>query len=188
MPPVSFKSVFIAVVLGTAIIVAALLINARRPAVETAQPSADLVRAAGKCAECHRRETSAIVDQYERSKHAVKGVNCLDCHRPAPGQEGMDHRGFQIAKTLTAKNCAQCHAGEYDQFTRSRHAAPSWAAVNGPNDFTPDQLALGEKSFAPRTDAHEGPACRLRANCSYSVEWHWAQFFAVSDLASVKPR
>lgn len=145
MPSVSFKSVFIAVFLGTAIVVAALLVNNRRPAVETAQPTADLVRASGKCAECHARETSAIVHQFERSKHAAKGVTCLDCHKPAEGQQSMDHRGFTLAKGLTSKNCAQCHATEYEQFARSRHAGPSWAAVRGTSGFTPEQIEFGER-------------------------------------------
>jgi hypothetical protein len=57
----------------------------------------------------------------------------------------MEHRGFVIAKTLTAKNCAQCHAQEYEQFSHSRHAGPSWAAVNGTKDFSPEQIALGER-------------------------------------------
>jgi len=142
---VPFKSVFVAVVLGTALVVGAMLVNARRQHVEVDQPSPALVEASGKCAGCHRRESSAIVDQFERSQHAVKGVTCLDCHRPVEGQTSIDHRGFVIAKALTAKNCAQCHARQYDQFTRSRHAAPSWAAVNGPKDFTPEQLAVGER-------------------------------------------
>lgn len=140
-----FRSVFIATVLGTAIVIAALIINAHRPAVEQARPTADLVRASGKCAECHQRETSAIVHQYETSRHAAKGVNCLDCHRPAEGQQTMEHRGFQIAKHLTAKNCAQCHSTEYAQYARSRHAAPAWASVRGTKDFTPQQLEEGER-------------------------------------------
>ena len=140
-----FKSVFIAVFVGTALIVAALLVNARRPAVERNQPTAAMVSATGKCAECHRRETSAIVIEFEQSQHAAKGVNCLDCHHPAEGQAGMDHNGFTIARTLTAKNCATCHATEYDQFTRSRHAAAAWASVNGPKDFSAEQLAVGER-------------------------------------------
>ncbi|MFY0581216.1 multiheme c-type cytochrome [Cystobacter fuscus] len=145
MPSVSFKSVFIAVLLGTAIIVAALLVNSRRPSVETAQPSADLVRATGKCAECHARETSAVVHQFERSRHAERGVNCLDCHKPVEGQQPMEHRGFTLARSLTAKNCAQCHATEYEQYERSRHAGPSWAAVRGTQGFSPEQIALGER-------------------------------------------
>ncbi len=143
-----FKSVFLAVVLGTSLIVAAFLVNARRPRVERNEPTSALVEATGKCAECHRHETPAIINQFERSRHAVKGVNCLDCHRPVDGQLGIEHRGFTIARVLTSKNCAQCHATEYEQFARSRHAAASWAAIHGPKDFSPGQLALGEQ-FQP---------------------------------------
>ncbi|OYV67859.1 MAG: hypothetical protein B7Z72_09180, partial [Gemmatimonadetes bacterium 21-71-4] len=123
----SFRSVFIAIVLATALIVSALIVNARRPAVEVQQPSAQLVEASGKCAECHARETSAIVVEYRRSHHARQGVTCLDCHRPVAGQDSMEHRGFVIADTVTPRNCASCHAQEYAQFGRSRHAAPAWA-------------------------------------------------------------
>jgi hypothetical protein len=113
--------------------------------VETAQPTAALVKASGKCAECHLRETEAMVVEYEASKHAAKGVNCLDCHRPVEKQEGLEHRGFTIAKTLTAANCAQCHQREYEQFLRSRHAAPAYAAVVGDTVFTPEQVASAEQ-------------------------------------------
>lgn len=140
-----FKWVFVAVFLGTALVLAALLVNARRPSLERSQPAAAFVEATGKCAECHRRETSTIVHQFESSKHAAKGVTCLDCHRPAAGQQAQDHRGFVLAKQLTSKNCAECHSTEYEQFARSRHAAPSWAAVNGVKDFSPAQRELGER-------------------------------------------
>ncbi len=116
-----FRSVFIAVFLGTAAIAAAWIVQSRRPAVETSQPSPQLVKATGKCAECHRNETSAIVHQFERSGHAAAGVNCLDCHHAVEGQESADHRGFEIAQGLTSKNCAQCHVTEYEQYARSRH-------------------------------------------------------------------
>ncbi|MCZ6676937.1 MAG: multiheme c-type cytochrome [Candidatus Poribacteria bacterium] len=139
-----FKSVFISVFIGTALIVAAFIINAKRPAKETAQPGAEFVRATGKCAECHRKETSAVVHQFQRSRHAAKWVNCLDCHTALEGQESQEHRGFTIAKHLTAKNCSQCHATEYNQFIKSRHGAPAWAAVTGKGDFTPEQIAFAE--------------------------------------------
>lgn len=63
------------------------------------------------------------------SVHAEQHVNCFECHQSMQGQEVLEHRGFQIAKDLTAANCAQRHATEYEQFLRSRHAAPSWAAA-----------------------------------------------------------
>ena len=167
-----FKWVFIAVVLGTALTLAAALVNEQRPLVERTQPSAALALATGKCAECHRSETSAIVHEFEGSKHAEKGINCLDCHRPAEGQAALDHRGFSISKTLTSKNCKQCHATEYDQFERSRHASPAWASVNGPKDFSPEQLAVGEAHHEGWVDrapmaigALEGPSA-LTTGCN----------------------
>ncbi len=141
----SFRSIFVAVVIATALIVAALVLNSRRPAVETAQPTPELVKASGKCAECHRKETGAMVVEYEQSRHAASGVNCLDCHRPQEGQEKEDHKGFEIAKHLTAKNCAQCHRMQYEQFLRSRHAAPAYAAILGRKPFTDEEIAASEQ-------------------------------------------
>ena len=141
----SFRAVFIAVVIAAAMIVAALIVNSRRPRVETQGPTAANIRASGKCAECHSRETPAIVHEYEMSRHAAAGVNCLECHGVQSGQQPVNHRGFTIAKNLTAANCARCHATQYRQFLRSRHAAPAWAAVTGPRDFTPDQIAFAEQ-------------------------------------------
>lgn len=139
-----FRSVFIAVIIGAALIVAAFMLNARRPTVDTARQGPEFVRATGKCAECHRHETAAVVHQYETSVHAARGVSCLDCHQPLDGQQPMDHRGFVIAADVTAKNCAQCHSTEYEQYLRSRHAAPAWAAVAGRDDFTEAQFAHAE--------------------------------------------
>jgi len=154
----SFKSVFIALVIAGALIVGAFFLQAQRPTLETQQPQPELVTATGECAACHRRETPAIVAEYERSTHVKEGTNCLDCHRPQDGQESFDHRGFTLAKSLTSKNCSQCHAEENRQFLRSRHAAPAWAAVQGSTDFTEEQIEFAEKY-------HEGavkrPANRL---------------------------
>ncbi len=168
----NFASVFVAIFLGTALIVAAMLIHSKRPATDLQQPSASFVKATGKCAECHRRETSSVVHQFETSQHAAKGLNCLDCHKAVKGQEKLDHKGFVIAKHLTAKNCAECHTTEYDQYLRSRHAAPAWAAVAGARDFTDEQIAFGEKYHEGAVDRPdnslallEGPAA-IRKGCA----------------------
>src|ERR1051326_8936381 len=90
----SFRPVFIAVVISFGLIVAAFLMNRARPRVETAQPTADFVRASGKCAECHLQQQYSVVHEYEMSMHAKKGINCLDCHQPADGQQKKDPHGF----------------------------------------------------------------------------------------------
>jgi hydroxylamine dehydrogenase len=141
----SFRPVFIAVVIGFALIIAAFLFNRQRPRVETAQPTAALVRASGKCAECHIQQQYAVVHEYEMSLHAQKGINCLDCHQPAQGQQRQDHHGFVIATALTAGNCRSCHESLYQEFLRSRHAAPSWAAVYGQQALKPEQVDFSER-------------------------------------------
>jgi hydroxylamine dehydrogenase len=161
----SFRPVFIAVVIATALIVSAFLVNRARPRVEVDQPTAEFIRATGKCAECHTQQQYSIVHEYELSRHAQKGVNCLDCHRPADRQSGKDHHGFTIVTRLTAGNCRSCHEPIYQEFLRSRHAATSWAAVYGEQSLTPDQVAFAER-FQPggaKRPAHplttlEGPS------------------------------
>ncbi len=140
----SFRPVFIAVVIAFALILVAFLLNHARPRVETEQATADLVRASGKCAECHARTQYSVVHEYELSAHARKGVNCLDCHQPAAGQEKKDHHGFVISAKLTAGNCRSCHEGIYQQFLHSRHAAPAWAAIYGEKGLTPEQVNFSE--------------------------------------------
>jgi len=144
----SFRPVFLAVLIGTALVVGGYLVNAYRPRSVTDQPSAALVRASGKCAECHRNLQYSVVHEYEMSVHAKKDVNCLECHQPAAEQQGKEHHGFVISAKLTAGNCRSCHETVYQQFLRSRHAAPAWASVMGDKDFTTEQVAFSEQ-FQP---------------------------------------
>ena len=123
-----FRSVFVAIVIAFALIVAAFLISHARPRVEIQQSTAAFVRASGKCTECHARLQYAVVHEYEMSAHAKKGVSCLDCHQPAPGQKKVDHHGFVISDHLTAGNCRACHEGIYQEFLRSRQSGAGCAA------------------------------------------------------------
>jgi hydroxylamine dehydrogenase len=174
----SFRSVFIAVVISFSLIVAAFLINRARPRVETAQPRSKLIAATGKCAECHSRLQYSVVHEYEMSRHAQKGINCLECHQPGAGQEKQDHHGFVIVKGhLTAGNCRSCHEQIYQQFVRSRHAAPAWAAIYGEKGLTPEQVNFSEKYQPggtrrlphPFVQAEGGPAMASGCDQCHSV-------------------
>jgi hypothetical protein len=158
----SFRSVFIALVIGFGLVLAGFLINRQRPVSDTSQGSATMVRATGKCAECHTEMHYSIVHEYELSAHAAKGINCLECHQPAQDQQKEEHHGFVIAKNLTAANCRSCHETEYQQFLRSRHAAPSWAAVYGAKGLSREQVDFSEKF-------HPG-ACKRPANPLVALE------------------
>jgi hydroxylamine dehydrogenase len=137
--------VFIAVTLGFALFISALMLNRARPGAETGQPAASLVRASGKCAECHYRQQYSVVHEYEMSAHAQKHVSCLECHQPQGSQERKEHHGFTISAHLTALNCRSCHESIYQEFLRSRHAAVSWAAVYGEQGLTVEQANFAEQ-------------------------------------------
>jgi hypothetical protein len=141
----NFRAVFIAITVSTALILAAFLVNSKRPRVVVEQPSAAFVRASGKCAECHVNAQYSVVHEFEMSAHAKRGINCLDCHQVAQGQKGTNHNGFVINTAVTPANCRTCHEAIYQQFVRSRHAAASWAAVAGDKDFTAEQVAFAEQ-------------------------------------------
>ncbi len=164
-----FQSLFLAVMLATAMIVSALLVNSKRPAFQTDQPTASHVTATGKCATCHSNNASAVVHEYEMSRHAALGVSCLDCHQPAPGQESVDHNGFTISTSLTSKNCAACHPSEYEQFLRSRHAAPAMAAVTGSAGFTAEQIAHAERYHPGMVERPANALARLEGQSAIQV-------------------
>ena len=107
----SFRSVFVALVIGFGLVVGRL---PRQPAAAAPsrpiQASAGMVRATGKCAECHSTQQYSIVHEYEMSVHAAKGRQ-LPGMPPARRRTSAthDHHGFVIAKALTAANCRSCH-------------------------------------------------------------------------------
>ena len=113
----SFKSVFIAVFLGTAMIVAALLVNARRPLGGA--------RAADRGPGARHGQVRRVPPQRDLGgrprvrDEPARGTGASTAwtatSRPRARQPWTT-AGFTIAKTLTATNCTQCHATEYEQF------------------------------------------------------------------------
>jgi hypothetical protein len=81
-----FRVIFLAVAIGTALLVVGFLINMQRPRAVTEQPTAALIAASG-CADCHANLHYSIVHEYELSVHARKHINCLECHQPTEAPE-----------------------------------------------------------------------------------------------------
>ncbi len=128
--------------LGVGLAVAAAVIGTTRKegGVTDGVREAVDVEALGRCGQCRSRETPGIIDQYSHSVHAAEGVTCIDCHQEREGMETMDHHDFTIIANPTAGACAECHATEYEQFQRSRHAVPAMTAVLGAEVYTQEQL------------------------------------------------
>ena len=81
------------------------------------------VRAAESCADCHRKHSAALVMEWDRSKHAKAGIDCLACHGADKENAGSwMHHGERVSMIVTPKDCAKCHDKENEEFSRSHHA------------------------------------------------------------------
>jgi hypothetical protein len=76
-----------------------------------------------ECVGCHERTNAGIVQQWRDSRHAARGVGCLDCHRARKGEaDAFEHAGALVAVVVTPRDCARCHRVEDEQFEASHHA------------------------------------------------------------------
>ena len=149
-------------VAGTLLLVGiALLVNRARPRADVARATAEEVKGTGRCVECHRVQTPAIVRQWQDSRHAVGGVSCFDCHAARTGVPSFEHNGFTLARAITAGTCERCHRREYAELQRSRHAAAAWTAVRGNADFTAAQLEEARRYHPEAIDRPPHPLVAL---------------------------
>jgi hypothetical protein len=67
------------------------------------------VSAAGQqCLDCHSSSTPGIVEQWQSSAHAKKGIDCYSCHKAAANDPStFDHYGQRIAVIVTPNYCAR---------------------------------------------------------------------------------
>lgn len=76
-----------------------------------------------QCVECHAKSTPGIIDHWEGSTHATKGVGCVECHRAeATDADAFVHYGETIATVVTPRDCSRCHKVEAEEFANSHHA------------------------------------------------------------------
>ncbi len=77
------------------------------------------------CVDCHGQEkmTPGIIDHWEGSTHALKGVGCVECHKAEEQDaDAFKHYGELIATVVTPKDCSRCHKKEAEEFQHSHHS------------------------------------------------------------------
>lgn len=124
--------VAVAIVVGLALIVAAIARS--RAASGTGEPARvdALARSNDDCVVCHRDATPGIVEQYGHSTMAAADVACGDCHVVAADYPGaVAHEGTHVLRSPTSARCEPCHTQEVAQFNQSRHGLPSYVAMVG---------------------------------------------------------
>ena len=75
------------------------------------------------CVNCHQQSSPGIIDHWEGSTHAAKGIGCVECHRAHKDDaDAYNHFGELIATVVTPKDCGRCHKTETEEFLASHHA------------------------------------------------------------------
>jgi hypothetical protein len=98
------------------------------------------------CADCHKKESAAIYDQWGSSKHYRANVGCYECHAASEGEpDAFKHEGVWIATIVSPKDCARCHAKEVTEFAASHHSKA--ARILGSLDNTLAEVVEGNNGL-----------------------------------------
>jgi hypothetical protein len=133
---------------------ASLIYVQRAEVIRRAQESGELAHvvipeSSAGCIDCHSQQTPGIVDHWEASTHAAKGVGCYECHEAAKGDvDGFDHHGKHIATVVTPLDCGRCHSAVQEEFARSHHAAAGNILASLDN-FLAETVEGNRELFAP---------------------------------------
>ena len=115
-------------ILGLAFLASLIFVQAMevaRKKAESGEAAAHVAVPASskRCIECHVKLSPGIIDHWEGSTHAVKGVGCVECHEASHEDvDAFDHYGETIATVVTPKDCGRCHKTETEEFLASHHA------------------------------------------------------------------
>jgi len=104
-----------------------------------------------ECISCHAEhlQSPGIVEHWEGSTHAEKGVGCLQCHRAEEGDiDAFKHYDAIIATVVTPKDCAECHPVEAEQFMNSYHAKAG-NILHSQDNFLAETVEGSKIPFAP---------------------------------------
>ncbi len=139
--------VAVIVVLGFALVTATL----NRSATPTAEPHIRpervnvLADSDNECVVCHTNTTPGIVEQYGHSSMAAAEVSCQDCHEVEEGYPGSTpHEGTHVLGSPSTAMCEKCHTQQVAQFNQSRHGLPSYVAMVGAEELSPELLEVYE--------------------------------------------
>lgn len=104
-----------------------------------------------ECVDCHAQANPGIVDQWEGSTHALKGVACSECHTAVEGDaDAFLHYGQTIATVVTPRDCARCHVEESEEFARSHHSAAGNILASLDN-FLAETVEGAREPFSPHS-------------------------------------
>jgi hypothetical protein len=120
-----FKRVIVAV-LGILFLASLLVVaykEVKREHKPGEKPKPVVAADSKECVDCHQKTSPGIVQQWQDSKHAQRGIGCYTCHAAdAKDVDAFEHHGVKIATIVSPLDCSKCHPTEFKQQAASRHA------------------------------------------------------------------
>jgi len=88
----------------------------------------EVAMAAESCIKCHQKLNPGIYYDWKESVHAKVGVDCYKCHQLSDSSSDLvfkahfKHTTQPISIVVSPKICENCHAKEFAEYSRSKHA------------------------------------------------------------------
>jgi hypothetical protein len=106
----------------------------------------ELSRQSKECVDCHKRESTALYQQWGSSKHYGANVGCFECHAAEEDDpDAMRHYEETIGVAVTPRDCARCHAKQVEEFLGSHHS--KGARILGSLDNVLAEVVEGNRAF-----------------------------------------
>ena len=106
-----------------------------------------------ECADCHKKESLGLYQQWGASRHYRANVGCYECHKAErEDNDILVHYGYKIAVIVSPKDCARCHAKEVEEFLGSHHSKAG--RILGSLDNVLAEVVEGNKGL--QTEAFPG--------------------------------
>jgi hydroxylamine dehydrogenase len=120
-------------------------------------------RESQECIDCHKKESTALYQQWGSSAHHAANVGCFECHgAEKEDPDAQRHYDQIIGVAVSPQDCARCHAPEVEQFLASRHSKA--ARILGSQDNVLAEVVEGNRAF--KTDGFpEGNAASAVSGC-----------------------
>jgi hypothetical protein len=117
------KHTFVTGMISVPLVVAVCLTGGSARLYAQTQTKPEVSAESKPCVDCHKKDSPALVMEWERSRHAAQGIGCAECHGAGEGEpDAWKHEGTWVSALVTPKDCGLCHAREVAEFSRSHHA------------------------------------------------------------------
>jgi hypothetical protein len=104
-----------------------------------------------ECVDCHAQTNPGIVQHWEGSTHAERGVGCTECHASVDGDaDAFSHYGERIATIVTPRDCSRCHVTEGEEFAASHHSSAGNILASLDN-FLAETVEGAREPFSPHS-------------------------------------